>query len=177
MKCPACENSLTPTTAGDVQVDICEGGCGGIWFDRKEIESLDEEAEIAGENLLNITRRDDVVRRSPPLSCPVCVKEPLVRQYFDSASKVEVDLCWSCGGLWVDTGELKRVRSQFKTAAERQKAGDAFVAGVLSQHSAALGSLAANEVQEFDKNHSNRFRSMISTLKSLFDPLDDGVFK
>jgi Zn-finger nucleic acid-binding protein len=33
MKCPACKNVLQEMTVDNVTVDICKGGCGGIWFD------------------------------------------------------------------------------------------------------------------------------------------------
>jgi len=39
--CPVCANILT-TTAGRITVDACEGGCGGIWFDRYELMRVDE---------------------------------------------------------------------------------------------------------------------------------------
>ncbi|MFB2922740.1 MULTISPECIES: zf-TFIIB domain-containing protein [Aerosakkonema] len=37
MKCPACENNLTEIVTEAITVDVCEGGCGGIWFDRFEL--------------------------------------------------------------------------------------------------------------------------------------------
>jgi uncharacterized protein len=52
--CPACGNSLTTTTAGRITVDVCERGCGGIWFDRYELMRVDEADESAGEGLLEI---------------------------------------------------------------------------------------------------------------------------
>ena len=36
MKCPACFNELTELQVGNLTVDACQGGCGGIWFDAFE---------------------------------------------------------------------------------------------------------------------------------------------
>ena len=33
MKCPACFNQVTEMQVGSLVVDVCDGGCGGIWFD------------------------------------------------------------------------------------------------------------------------------------------------
>ncbi|MHC4573105.1 MAG: zf-TFIIB domain-containing protein [Planctomycetota bacterium] len=30
MNCPACSNQLQQMTVGNVTVDVCKGGCGGI---------------------------------------------------------------------------------------------------------------------------------------------------
>ncbi len=55
MKCPACENSLQPTTIDDVTVDVCKNGCGGIWLDAGELRSIrdrsmseEERRKVAG---------------------------------------------------------------------------------------------------------------------------------
>ena len=46
---PACAKILTTRTAGRITVDVCEQGCGGLWFDRYELMSVDEADESAGE--------------------------------------------------------------------------------------------------------------------------------
>ncbi len=39
MLCPVCEfEKLTTVAAGDIQVDICDSECGGVWFDAKEVQ-------------------------------------------------------------------------------------------------------------------------------------------
>ncbi|MHC4128909.1 MAG: TFIIB-type zinc ribbon-containing protein [Planctomycetota bacterium] len=40
MNCPVCENSLAEKTVESITVDVCEGGCGGIWFDNYEFEKV-----------------------------------------------------------------------------------------------------------------------------------------
>ena len=71
IECPVCSNAMTIMTADGVTVDVCAGGCGGIWFDWFELVRVDEASESAGEKLLEVER--DLVRR-PDLSkrifCP-----------------------------------------------------------------------------------------------------------
>ena len=40
MKCPACKGELRKRNAGNMELDVCLGGCGGIWFDQGELFRL-----------------------------------------------------------------------------------------------------------------------------------------
>ena len=57
MKCPACSRELAEVQVGSLLVDVCQGGCGGIWFDAFELQRMDE-AHEPGEPLLDL-RRDE----------------------------------------------------------------------------------------------------------------------
>ncbi len=48
MKCPACGNALTEKTVDPITLDVCQGGCGGIWFDNFELQKVDECPACAG---------------------------------------------------------------------------------------------------------------------------------
>jgi len=117
MKCPACFHELTELQVGAVTVDVCHGGCGGIWFDAFELQRVDEARETAGEHLLNIPR--DPNRRIDPArtrDCPRCAGIKLMRHCFNPKSRVEVDQCPSCGGYWLDSGELEKIRNENQSA-------------------------------------------------------------
>jgi Zn-finger nucleic acid-binding protein len=47
---------MTKMEAEGVTVDVCAGGCGGIWFDWFELTHLDEAEESAGEKFLEVDR-------------------------------------------------------------------------------------------------------------------------
>jgi len=123
MQCPACENTLTPMEAGGITVDLCRGGCGGIWFDNYEFEKFDEPHEAAGEALLNIekgpARKNDPGSRRP---CPKCSGIIMQRHFVSVKHKVEIDECPGCGGIWLDAGELADTRSLYNTEEERKQA-------------------------------------------------------
>jgi len=110
-------------TVGGITVDVCRGGCGGIWFDRYELMRVDESHESAGEELLYIERAADVgVDPSKRLSCPKCPDVVMMRHFFSVKRGITVDECPNCGGYWLDVGELAAVRAEFETEEERDRA-------------------------------------------------------
>jgi Zn-finger nucleic acid-binding protein len=113
MKCPACYNDLSEMQVGELQVDVCHGGCGGIWFDAFELQRADEAAESAGEALLEIKRDESVqVDPSRKRECPRCPDIKLHRHFFSARRRVQVDQCPNCGGYWLDAGELALIREE-----------------------------------------------------------------
>jgi Zn-finger nucleic acid-binding protein len=123
MKCPACFNELTEIQVGNVQVDVCHGGCGGVWLDAFELQRVDEESETAGAQLLDIPRDETVVVDfTRKRDCPRCAGVKLKRHFFSARRQVEVDECPNCGGYWLDAGELARIRAE-KTEEAKGKPG------------------------------------------------------
>ena len=89
MKCPACFNELSKLQVGALTVDVCQGGCGGIWFDAFELQRVDEEHEEPGERLVEIQRDERiVVDASRKRECPRCPDVKLKRHFF-SAKRAE----------------------------------------------------------------------------------------
>jgi uncharacterized protein len=122
VKCPACFNELTQLQVGSLVVDVCQGGCGGIWFDVFELERVDEEDEVAGESLLHI-RRDERIAYDPARKrdCPRCQDVKLHRHFFSAKRRVQVDQCPNCGGYWLDSGELADIRAEKTETASAQE--------------------------------------------------------
>ena len=128
MKCPACDHELQEMTVEDLTVDVCQNGCGGIWFDWFELQKVDEPSEQIGEALLNI-EKDPACRpdHSKKRNCPRCRDVVMMRHFFSTLMAVAVDECPKCGGYWLDAGELKQIREQFASEADRKKAAHNFV--------------------------------------------------
>ena len=123
MLCPVCENKLTEVQAGDIWVDVCRGGCGGIWFDRFELKKVDEPHESMGESLLEIERDESVVvDHEKRRGCPKCGDIVMMRHFASVKLEIEVDECPKCGGFWLDQGELRALRDQFETEDARREA-------------------------------------------------------
>jgi len=158
MECPVCGNQLQQMTAGDVTVDVCKGGCGGIWFDNFEMKKFDEPHESAGEQLLEIERDESItVDHTKRLKCPKCDDVVMMRHFFSAKKNVEVDECPGCSSFWLDAGELGRLRSLFKTEEERNKAADEYFEEVLGHKLAAMQ--AEDEAQlNKAKKIANMFR-------------------
>jgi len=112
MKCPACGEPLREKSAGGMTLDVCYGGCGGIWFDATELERVDARAA----NTLH------TIWQAPPGSarvegariCPRCAGQELERKWFSESKKVEIDQCPQCGGVWLDAGEFSRIYEEIK---------------------------------------------------------------
>ena len=146
MKCPACGNLLQEMTVGDVTVDVCKGGCGGIWFDNFELKKFDEPHESVGEALLGIERDESIViDHTKRLKCPKCDNIVMMKHFFSVKKEVEVDECPGCGGFWLDAGELRKIRSLFNTEQERHQAAQEYFSEVFGDRLAAME--AENEAQ------------------------------
>ncbi len=126
MQCPVCSAQLDQIKIGSVQFDVCKSGCGGIFFDDFELQKVDEPDEDAGE-LLGEIEGVPHFHRDPEqqLKCPKC-EIPMMRHFFSVKQKVQVDECPSCGGFWLDCGELRQIRCEFKTEEERKQAAEAY---------------------------------------------------
>ena len=128
MDCPACGRTLSQKTVGDLSVDVCEGGCGGIWFDHFELKKVDETRESAGEALLD-TERDPAITLdlSARRTCPKCAGDVvMMRHYTSGKRRVTIDECPQCGGIWLDAGELAGIRDEFPSEADRHKAAELY---------------------------------------------------
>ena len=60
MNCPACGTRMTEVTTGDVKVQACKGGCGGLWFDEWALKKVDRPDQSVGEALLHIERNPSI---------------------------------------------------------------------------------------------------------------------
>ena len=152
MKCPACGNELREKKAGEITVDVCEGGCGGIWFDQFEFRKVDEPHESAGESLLESGRRKDVyIDRSAKRKCPRCDSVVMMRHFFCTKKEIEVDECPGCGGFWLDAGELGEIRSQYDNEEDRDKAAKEYFSELFGVH---LTSMKAESREKLKKARS-----------------------
>lgn len=143
MHCPACGRTLTERQIGAIVVDVCDGGCGGLWFDNRELQKVDEAHEAMGEALLDVRRdpraRADLASRR---RCPRCDDVVLMRHFTSVKREVTIDECPACGGVFLDHGELRAIRTEFATEEERRQAARETFAQLFDkqlEHEAAAG--------------------------------------
>ena len=106
--------------------DACVEG-GGIWFDRYELMKVDESQESAWEGLLEIGRDARlVVDLSKRLWCPKDGDTVTMCHFFSVKRRVVIDECPSCGGHWLDLGELATLRTEFASEEEREQAAQRY---------------------------------------------------
>jgi Zn-finger nucleic acid-binding protein len=169
MKCPSCSQILRPVQAGDISLDACKDGCGGVWLDAGEITKFDEPHEFNAHEILTLAELKQGVKVDSGAikMCPRCPGERLVRQFFDQKNEIEIDQCWSCGGIWFDLGEINAVRKQYQTYAERQQAVNSYVDERLEEHVSTIEQSTKEKIARFNEEHRNRLTAAVYAFKEL----------
>jgi len=135
MICPACNNTLTEKEINGIILDVCQNGCGGIWFDWHELKKFDEPHEYAGDLVSSIKIDSNLkVDHSKRRKCPRCEEDITMLRHFSSVKKeIEVDECGNCAGFWLDFGELSNMRDQFQTETDRSNAAKKYIFGLFDE--------------------------------------------
>ncbi len=140
---------MTETKVHDIEVDVCQEGCGGLWFDWLELKKVDEQHEAVGADLLDVKRDETLtVDQSARRECPRCDGIVMMRHYSSVKREIEVDECAKCGGYFLDYGELNRLRDQYATDEERAEAAQDLFAEMFDDD---LDDLAAESQDEVDR--------------------------
>ena len=117
MNCPRCSKSTTPRRVQDVEIDVCDG-CGGIYFDRGELNRI---AERTSGDLEYSTIHEERFLHSDKFattSCPHCVDVAMKKVEFLVHTGIILDYCESCHGFWLDGQELDRVNAEVRSLNE-----------------------------------------------------------
>ncbi|MCR5260891.1 MAG: zf-TFIIB domain-containing protein [Candidatus Gastranaerophilales bacterium] len=110
--CPACKGKMVKIyTKAGMNVDICLNGCGGIWFDNREIDTFSKD-EVNYEELhkLYSDKEFNEVTIEKDRVCPVCSRK-MVQHKVSEKSDVVIDECYTCGGKFLDYGEMESVKA------------------------------------------------------------------
>jgi Zn-finger nucleic acid-binding protein len=158
MKCPRTNSNLKPIKVGGITVDISEE-CGGVFFDSLELKSFDEKHEIRGEALVNHLKmfENAYVDESKKIKCPKCVEKEMFRRFYSSKRKIEIDECYTCGGIWLDAGELEQLRELFPTEKDRNSTSEEFMDTVVN----------SNQYKVLEKQHNKSLESLTTVSKVL----------
>jgi len=121
IKCPACQKKMIKVFVPreGINIDVCADGCGGIYFDNREFKFFDEPHEDITE-IENALKNKEFIKvdESLPRTCPVCGSR-MVKNYSSIRKEIQVDECYSCGGKFLDYGELQKIRDEYRTESER----------------------------------------------------------
>ena len=134
MNCPVDGEKLTSARyEADIQVDEC-GKCHGIWLDAGELQRIESTKERDYSEELKripdpVARAYEMARQrsEKERACPSCGKT-LERREYGYCSRITVDSCPGCNGIWLDRGELSALEVFFEGARESAKTGDERVA-------------------------------------------------
>jgi hypothetical protein len=107
-KCPKCGVEMQEKRLDQVLADICPE-CHGMWLDHGELQDL-LNARISE----RANPRDLLHAERTEHSCPDCDR-PLFERPFPSSKGVQIDQCVRCGGIFLDAGDLARLREFIDT--------------------------------------------------------------
>lgn len=115
--CPNKHGELEKVLFHTVEVDYCPL-CLGVWFDKDELlYAKDDKDKQLNWFDVDIWRDKGKFEISPSGKwCPVC-KIPFVEVTYDD-SKVKIDFCKMCQGIWLDRGEFKQIIVYLKKKAD-----------------------------------------------------------
>lgn len=161
INCPACGKRMEKIFMPEqgVNLDVCIQGCGGIYFDNREFQQFDERHENI-DALIDALKDKSftLVDESEQRTCPVCGAK-MVKNFSSIKNEVQIDECYSCGGKFLDHGELLKIRAEYETEAQRG-------ADVIK----AVYSTVGVEIERLNtKNEADRRNR--SPIKKLFDAL------
>ncbi len=125
INCPACGSVMKkiyiPETS--INIDVCVDGCGGLFFDNREYEKIDEFhdditpiIEALKDKKFKKTNEDEI------RICPVCGSN-MVKNFASAKRQIQVDDCYNCGGKFLDYGELEKIRAEYNSYVEKTTAG------------------------------------------------------
>ncbi len=124
INCPACGKEMTKIFINEhgINLDVCLDGCGGIFFDNRELKKFDENSENIDElkqvvNNKTFEKTDESLTRV----CPVCGNN-MVKNSVSVKGDIIIDECYNCGAKFFDHGELTKMRSEYPTEQDRRQA-------------------------------------------------------
>lgn len=111
MKCPACQNQLQENVIAGIKVQVCQGECGGLWFDRFQFKKIKALKHGAGQSLLMTDRAEGIkIYRGAEHTCPDCKTTLLYRHFFSVEGDTEINQCSKCRGFWIDLAGLAKLQ-------------------------------------------------------------------
>ena len=119
--CPACGKKMHKVfmSAQNLFLDVCLDGCGGIYFDNRELKKFDENIEdISPLKNAYQGKTFNQVDDNEMRVCPICSTK-MVKHYSSSKHEVQVDECYACGGIFLDYNELETIRAEYSTELDR----------------------------------------------------------
>jgi uncharacterized protein len=115
LKCPKCDVDLVPTVRYKLTVNACPS-CKGMWFEHQELGQLEDEVFDFGDHA-----KGTLVVDSTPTThkCPECAR--LMNKFRYRFYDLEMELCQSEHGYWLEYGEDTRVLELMKQERKQLK--------------------------------------------------------
>lgn len=120
LKCPACGCEMKEVLVKDrnIEIDICLDGCGGIYFDNRELNKFTDSKKDINEVLALLKEKKFNEVADKNRECPVCHSK-MVKNFASPKKDVTIDQCYNCGGVFLDNNELLKIRGEYSSESEK----------------------------------------------------------
>ncbi len=117
MNCPRCNKNLEQAIFHNTAVDYCPQ-CLGIFFEEDELRQVKDERDRDLRWVdIDLWKDKNKFKVSSGIRlCPSC-RLPLYEVYYGE-SRIIIDVCNVCRGIWLDRGEFKKIVEYLKQQAE-----------------------------------------------------------
>lgn len=116
MKCPIDHIDLVEKEGDGFSYHQCEA-CGGLWMRHRALRTLVQQHNPDAD--LTMPRPDDayIMFNSPEYDTNNITKCPLdgADYYEHPFGSVMIDICPKCDGVWLDKGELAKIREELQS--------------------------------------------------------------
>ncbi len=108
MNCPKCTNQLKPfNLESDLYFDRCDS-CKGMWLEKGELaKTMGEKEDFPEPERLKTGPRSSI-------KCPKCQDINMIEFTVSTKSKVILETCTRCQGVWLDSKEMAKIKSLLK---------------------------------------------------------------
>lgn len=122
-RCPKCKVFLVSRMFGNIEVDYCPK-CAGLWFEENELNLLKDERDRELRWLdIDLWEEETEFKVSSGIRICSSCGVPLYEVRYGS-SKVIVDVCGLCKGIWLDKGEFEKIIAWLKKEANNKILND-----------------------------------------------------
>ena len=125
MKCPNDQAELEGVEVGGVHIGRCPN-CQGTWFDKNELRVLRDREQGGDYHWIDVDLWRDLgkfrARRQQHRACPKD-GQPMTTVHYGE-SKVAIDICSTCQGIWLDKGEYQQILDYLEETVDSSSSTD-----------------------------------------------------
>lgn len=170
MQCPKCHQTLSTITFAGVSIQTCPA-CGGDWLDAGELGNIARarQSRFTPEECIAVARAAPITGTPAAdlhrhLTCPKCGSQTHAVNYGEDTGLI-IDECDTCGGVWLDKGELEKIE-------ELVEGWDDGLPQDMAQYGPKLRQISA-DVNTLETVHISHFRLINAMINGILDILGD----
>lgn len=110
--CLKCGSSLEQLVFQGVEVERCLN-CAGLWFDSLEADTLKQIKGSEALDLGDLETSSQLDDSKDEVECPKC-KVKMIHMLDIDRYSIWYEKCPHCHGIWLDAGEFRKFKQNFK---------------------------------------------------------------